>query len=357
MAAIAAGQLDADEALAGLPDGLHDGGAEVARGMVAWHHGDIDAAARHADAAAALAGVAGVDQPLLTDLRAMVAHARGRWEPHTEWELGQVWHIPQLAGQVFDAYLCVTEYVLLAGDPYDRLIAFAEHLHRQALEAGARRGQAFGATVLGEAHLLSGRVEAARDHLLEAARLSRQVGAIGGEALARARLGEALAALGDAVGARAHLDEAVELSHASPLAEHLLFLVHAPLLRLEADPDAALALVDAAEILLEDQGRCMFCPVSYTIAAASVCVRAGALERAEEFLARARSSAAVWPPGTWSPAVSEVRGELARARGGGNEAATLLRRAVEGYANAGQRLYEARAAATLAAVTASMAPS
>jgi tetratricopeptide (TPR) repeat protein len=244
--------------------------------MVAWHRGDIDAAARHADAAAALAEATGVDQPLLTDLRAMVAHARGRWEPHTERELGQVWHLPQLAGQVFDAYLCVTEYVLQSGDPYERLIAFAEDLHRQALQAGARRGQAFSATVLGEAHLLTGRVEAARDRLLEAARLSRQVGATGGEALARARLGEALAALGDTVGARAHLDDAVELSHGSPLAEHLLFLVHAPLLRLEPDADSALALVDAAEILLEDQGRCRFCPVSYTIAAASVCVRAGA---------------------------------------------------------------------------------
>ena len=110
--------------------------------------------------------------------------------------------------------------------------------------------------------------------------------------------------------------------------------------------------MDSSELLLEDQRTCRFCPVTYTIAAASACVRAGALDRAEGFVALALADASVWPPGTWSPAVSEVRGELARARGLDGEAATLLRRAVDGYAASGQHLYEARAAATLAAVRA-----
>jgi DNA-binding SARP family transcriptional activator len=360
MAAIAAGDLDAaEEALAGLSASDDEQGARmrIARGLVAWYRGDIDHAARCADEAQAIVDATGGALPLLADLRAMVAHARGRWESHAEWELGQVWHTPQLAGQVFDAYLCVTEYVLHSGDQYGPLIAFAEDLHRQAAETGARRGQAFSATVLGEAHLLSGGVETARHYLLEATRLSREVGAVGGESLARARLGEALAALGDRVGARAHLEEALELAHASVLAPHLLFLVHTPLLRLEADTDAALARVDGSEILLEDQGHCMFCPVTYALAAASVCVRAGQLDRAEGFLARARESASVWPPGTWSPAVCEVRGELARAHGAEEEAATFLRRAVDGYAATGQRLYEARAAATLAGTGLDPAPS
>jgi hypothetical protein len=86
------------------------------------------------------------------------------------------------------------------------------------------------------------------------------------------------------------------------------------------------------------------------LAAASVCVRAGEPDREEHLIARARESAAMYPPGTWSPTVSEVRGELAHARGDYEEAATLLRRAVEGYAASGQRLYETRAATTLAAL-------
>ena len=234
---------------------------------------------------------------------------------HTEWELSPGWHVPELAGQVFDAYLCVTECVLHLGDPEDRLAAFAEDLHRQAVRAGARRGEAFAATVIGEAHLLAGRPDLACTHLREAVAVSRRVGAVSGESLARARLGEALHALGDEVGARASLAEALELAHASALAHHLLFLVHVPMLRLERDPAAALALVESSQILLEDQGVCVFCPVAYAIAAASACVRGGELDRADALLARARASASMWPPGAWSPAICEVTGELARARG------------------------------------------
>ena len=125
----------------------------------------------------------------------------------------------------------MTEYVLTAGDPYDRVAAFAKRLRAQAHQAGARRGEAFAATVLGETELFTDNLEAARAHLVEAARLSRDVGAVGGESLARMRLGEALLHLGDRAGARAQLEEALELAHISPLAPHLLFLVYAVLLR------------------------------------------------------------------------------------------------------------------------------
>jgi tetratricopeptide (TPR) repeat protein len=277
----------------------------------------------------------------------MVAHASGRWKAHTRWELSEVWHLPQLAGRVFDAHLCVTEYVLHAGHPHDRLIRFAEDLRRHAHESGARRGEAFSATVLGEAQLLAGDAAGARDHLAEAARISREVGAVGGEALARARLGEALDALGDRAGARAHLEQALELAHASTLAEHLLFLVHTPLLRLQDDLDAAVALVDASEALLAEATACNFCPVGYRLAAASVCARAGQAARAETLLELAERSTGLWPPGVWSPAVCEVRGEILRARGEHGEAGVVLRRALEGYAAAGQRLNEQRVARLL----------
>ena len=251
---------------------------------------------------------------------------------------------------MFDAYLCVTEYVLHAGDPYERLIAFASGLHEQARQAGARRGQAFSATVLGEAELFSGRPEVARGHLEEAIRLSRAVGAVAGEALARARLGEALAELGDDAGARAHLEEAVELSHASSLAEHLLYLVHAAQLRVQRDPDAAMALLDACELLMPAGGTCRFCPVGFDLEAAAACARAGSVERAGAYLDRAAARAVVWPAGTWSPAMCEARAEIALARGAQEDALTLLRRAVDGYAASGQRLRERRAATALAAL-------
>jgi ATP/maltotriose-dependent transcriptional regulator MalT len=202
--------------------------------------------------------------------------------------------------------------------------------------------------VLGEAELLAGDVEAARDHLVEAARLSREVGAVAGESLARARLGQALDALGDRAGARAQLEEAVELAHASTLAEHLLFLVHAPLLRVQDDLDAAVALVDRSEHLLGEASTCNFCPVTYRLAAASVCARAGDPARAETLLELAERSASLWPPGAWTAATCEVRGEILRARGETGAAGVLLRRALEGYTAAGHRLDERRVARLLA---------
>jgi tetratricopeptide (TPR) repeat protein len=281
----------------------------------------------------------------------MVAHARGRWESHTQWQLGEVWHLPQLAGRVFDAYLCVTEYVLHAGDPYTRLIGYAEELLRQAVQAGARRGEAFGATVLGEAQLLRGDAQAARGPLERAARISREVGAVAGEALARARLGEALHALGDRAGAQAQLEEALDLSHASKLAHHLLFLVLATQLRVQDDTDAALALVDTSGLLLADV-VCNFCPLPYALAAGTVCARAGQPARADGFLERAERAASLWPPGVWTPALCELRGEILHARGAGGEATISLRRALEGYVASGQGLNERRVRATLATLPA-----
>ena len=258
------------------------------RGMVAWHTGDWEGARRLAAEADRLAP----DPGELADLKGMVAHLDGGWEQHSRRQLTQVWDSPELAGRVFDAHLCVTEYVLTAGDPYDRVAGFAKRLRAQAHQAGARRGEAFAATVLGETELFTGNLEAARAHLVDAARLSREVGAVGGESLARMRLGEALLHLGDRAGARAQLEQALELAHVSPLAA-------APavprLRRAAAGPDdsaEALALIDRAETLFDPRWVCQFCPTGYHVAAATVCARAGELERAREFLARAEHGAA-----------------------------------------------------------------
>ena len=183
----------------------------------------------------------------------MLAHVDGGWEQHSRHQLMHVWDSPELAGRVFDAYLCVTEYVLTAGDPYDRLAGFAKRLRAQAHQAGARRGEAFAATVLGETELFTGNLEAARAHLVDAARLSREVGAVGGESLARMRLGEALLHLGDRAGARAQLEEALELAQISPIAEHLVFLVCGVLLQVPDEGVEALALIERVESVVRPE--------------------------------------------------------------------------------------------------------
>ncbi len=315
----------------------------VARGIAAWYAGELGEARRQAEHAAPVIHEANSERGELADLQALIAHAAGTWEHHTEWQLAEVWHVPELAGRVFDVYTCVTEYVLHAGEPYARLAEFARRLREHARTGGALRGEAFSTTLLGEVELLTGDPQAARTHLLEAAALSRQASAIGGEALARARLGEALIHLGERGAARGQLDEALALAHASALADHLLFIVHGPLLRAPEDPAQALALVDRAEALLDQTPKCRFCPIDYYVAAATVCAHAGDSTRAHAFLARVEQTAGLWNGGPWAPAAAEARGAVLRADGDNEAATQALRRAIAGYATAGQRLNEARA--------------
>jgi len=320
----------------------------VARGVLAWYRGDIDEAVRQVEIAEGRAGDEALDE--IVELRAMVAHAQGRWEPHALMELTGGWQVPDLAGRMSDAYLCVTQYALQATEPFERLLAFARDLREKARRAGARRGEAFGATLLGEALLLTGDAQAARRQLTDAVRLNHEVGAIGGEALARTRLAEALAMAGDEVGSMAHLDEAIELAHTSTVVRHMLFIVYAVSIRLRSDPAAALAAVDVAEVVLEDQRGCGFCPIGYELTAASACARAGEPVRGRELLETAVRRSRMWPPGTWSAPIAESRGELAAAEGDAMQAEVQMRRAAEVYAAAGQRLHATRVAARLAEI-------
>ena len=314
------------------------------RGIVAWHMGDWDGARRLAAEADGLTTSA----TELAAFRGMLAHLDGGWEQHSRHQLSHVWDSPELVGQVLDAYLCVTEYVLTAGEPYDRVAGFAKRLNARARQSGARRGEAFAATVMGETELLAGNLELARAHLLDAARASREVGAAGVESLARTRLGEALLHLGDRAGARAQLESALELAHVSPVASHVLFHVYSVLVQIPDEYAEALAIIERAESSFDPRWICPFCPTTYHVAAARVCARAGDLERGREFLARGERGAGHWPAGPWPAALAEARAELLLAEGSDRAAGDALRRAAEGYAAAGQLLNEKRAREALA---------
>jgi hypothetical protein len=161
------------------------------------------------------------------------------------------------------------------------------------------------------------------------------------------RLGETLLHLGDRSGARAQLEEAVELAHVSPLAQHLLFLIYGVVLQVPQDGAEAFAAMEAAETLFDPRWVCPFCPTGFHVAAATVCARVGQPERAHEHLTRAEHGAGHWRGGPWPAALAEARAELLIAAGDEHAAEGALRRAAEGYAAAGQLLYERRARASL----------
>jgi DNA-binding SARP family transcriptional activator/tetratricopeptide (TPR) repeat protein len=329
------------------PEALEDRGDLVVwRGIVAWHRNDLEEARRAAVEAESL----GAEAVRAAELGALLAHADGRFEHHAQLELSAVWREPELAGRVFDAYLCVTERVLESGEPYPRIASFAKRVRAEARRAGARRGEAFAATVLGETELLTGDVSRARDSLAEAARLSRQAGARGAEAVARLRLGQALLHLGDRAAASSQLDEALELAQVPSLASHLVSLVYGVLVRVPPDPLEAVSVAERGEQLFDPRWLCPTCPLEYWLASATACSQAGEPDAAERFVRHLRQANDVWPHGPVRAAVAEAEAHLSLARGATDEARERFRLALEGYALAGQRLREQRVLATIAAL-------
>jgi DNA-binding SARP family transcriptional activator/tetratricopeptide (TPR) repeat protein len=327
--------------------------ATLVRGLVSWHMGNIEEARKLSTEAAALYEDAGLASEMgdQEDLAAMVAHADGQWTRHVRWRLGETWELPEVAGRVYDAYLCVTEYVMQAGDPYDELRDFAKELRVHARRAGARRGEAFATTVLGEAELLSGDPESAAQHLAEATTMSREVRATASEALARARLGEALLQLDDREGAAVQVEEALGLAYHSSLSQHLLPLAHGIGLRAPADPAEAMERLERADAILDEGSMCQFCRVGFLVAAASVCASSGERQRGWDFLTRAEQAASLWTEWTpWNAAIARARAELLLAEERAPEAAVELRRAIDGFAASGQRLNERRAREALSQV-------
>lgn len=131
------------------------------------------------------------------------------------------------------------------------------------------------------------------------------------------------------------------------MADHLLFIVYGPLLRLAENSADALALVARAEALLDGAAKCQFCPVDYYLAAATACAHAGDPTRAHDFLARVEHTAGLWNGGPRAASSAEARGAVLSADGDKDTATQALRRAISGYATAGQRLNEDRARRSL----------
>ncbi|MGZ4223558.1 MAG: ATP-binding protein [Solirubrobacteraceae bacterium] len=321
----------------------------LTRGFVEWCAGDLEGVRRAAEEARPLMEAAGLGPERFeaTQLEVLLAHSGDQWIGEVGLALQSTSHLPELAVSVFDAHLCVGEYVLLSGQPYDELAVFARHLRAAADSSGARRGQAFAATLLGEIELLTGQLQAAEAQLREAVELSQLAGSAGGESLALLRLAETTLECGDPAGARRLLAESLELARFSPIAFHLLYLVYEVMVRAAEEPPEAVAVVEEAEAFLDHAPACIFCPAGLYIAATTGYARAGDLARARSFLARAEGTTPLWTGGPRAAALAEARAAVLTAEGNSHEAAAALADAVAGFAQAGQVLNEARTRAAL----------
>ena len=287
---------------------------------------------------------------MAVQIQVMVAHSTGDWSIALR-SRDSVLLAPDLADTLFDGHLCVAEFALTSGQPLEGVRAMAEELHANAVRSGARRAQAFAATLLGEVALVTGVADEADARLREAMRLSRDIGAVSAEALAGMRLGEAVRARGEAVEGDTLLADALVISRWSPMSSHLLPLGYAALLYASDEPELGLQRLDNAEAYLREQEFvCGSCRTIFGVAAAIAAARAGRLDRAAAFLSGAEAAAALWRGGPWIAAFDEARGELARASGDQAEAQARLVSAGEAFAREGRRLDAERVEARLASL-------
>jgi DNA-binding SARP family transcriptional activator/tetratricopeptide (TPR) repeat protein len=316
----------------------------LARGLVAWHDEDLadaQTAAEEARRLASDAGLVGVAAEA-SGLLGMVSHSRGQLWDRVRSDVLDTARNPGLAGSVFDAYLCLVEFSLYGAEPYEEIAGFARELRASADRAGAVRGAAFAATVLGEAELLSGQLDQAEEHLREADGLGRQSHADASRSLALERLAEVALAAGRPEQAQAPLADALVLAQVSTLAGHLLPRIYGAAIRAAGDSAAASDVLAQAEGAFADTPTCTPCSIGFLLAASTSCAHTGDLERASSYVDRASGVAGMWGEGAWTAGVAEARAEVLIARAEPREAVLLLGEASDLFGRAGQPLDEAR---------------
>ncbi|MFC5179352.1 ATP-binding protein [Nocardioides taihuensis] len=352
-AATAAGDLDtAEAALAGLdPDeGPGDGPLLLARANLAFFRGDLETAADTAAQARALLSLAQDSWEVLdlVALQGLIAHQRGEWYSRLETELRSSAHDSRVVAAVFDANLCVSEYLLYGPTPYPEVLRLAEEIRSSAERAGSLRAVAFAHALAGEAALLSGDLDRAEHALREALDLHAEAGARAGQALCLQRLAEVRLARGDRDGAQHLLDRALPLARWTPVAIHLIDRIHGTMIAAAPDPAAACEVVDMASNATDDRDQCWFCSVTFAVPAAIACADAGDLEHAREHLASAERSTALWPGTAWQAATVEARAHLEAAEGDPAAARRLLDQASRMFAQIGHPRDAERCARPLA---------
>lgn len=329
----------AQDALAGLgPEGDRaDGPILLARGNLAYFTGDIDTAWDVAgQAREMLAGSGDVWQVVdLITLQGLIAHQRGEWFERFRLEMRRTQGKERLAVALFDAHLCVAEYLLYGPVPYADVIEQAEDLRARATRAGALRGVAFATALIGEAALLSGDLDRAERELLEAVDLHGEIDASAGEAHSLQRLAEVRLARGDREAARELLDRALPLARWSEIGLHLLQRIYGTMIAAAPDPVAARAVVDLAEATLGDPDRCTFCDVMLAVPATIACADVGDVADAERHLRTATVSAQRWAGSAWRAAALEAEAHVAVASGRAAEAVELAERAAVLFESAG----------------------
>jgi DNA-binding SARP family transcriptional activator len=319
--------------------------AHIAAALMALSRMDTREAEREATLARAIASEEGLGRELgeASGALGMAAHAHGGWRARFRVEFEETLReVPDLAGFVFDAHLCLLEFSVHGSDTPDEIERFASELLAIADRSGSAHGRAVSLLMLGEAELFSGRLDSAEMSLERAADLFGEVGAISGRALALQRLGQASAERQQRARTTRLLEEAQALSMKSPLASHLLIRVFGTRVQAALDSGDALDTIRDTESALVIQEACEPCSVDYRVNGTIALARAGELDEAKRWLDGVERVIGMWQGG-WSAAIAwQARAEVRLAEGQERQAAALFFEATERFGRAGYRLYEER---------------
>jgi tetratricopeptide (TPR) repeat protein len=320
-------------------------GVRLIGAMVLYLSGEIDEAERLADGLRDLALAPDAPAQLLSVIavQGMVAHSRGEWFDRLRMELRLLAGSTDLARTVFDAHVCVGQYLLYGPTGYAEVVELAHDLRRSGEAIGSDQAVAFADTLRGEALLLSGDLDGARESL-EAAVATYRASTGGDTGLAHAlqRLAEVHLQSGDPVEATRLLQLSLPLARWSPLSQHLLQRTYGTLVAAAPTPADAAATADDALATLDGPEACDFCQVMVAVPAAVAYATVGRLDDAQAQLVVAERVAQRWDGPAWPAAVDEAKASLAQAEGRDADARALLERAVRGFEEAGQPLDAAR---------------
>ncbi len=317
-------------------------------GVAAIGLADPELATRHASESRRLALELGDPAAVIAAswANALAAHARGQLRESLRLDVRDTSSLPELAVALFDGQLCVTQRLLYGAAPYSDVIAFADALAAEADRLGATRGRGFALTLRGEARLLAGDLRAADNDLGEAHRLHRSIAAPTGEAHSLQRRAEVARHLGRGAEAARLLAEALHVARESDVGFHLLDRIYGSAITGADDADAALSVVEEAELAVRGPVEsCPGCRINLAVPAAIAAARAGAFDKAVAYAGEAQTLARVVMqlPG-WDAAVDEVNGHLALASGDVRRARGRFREAARRFHTIGQPLDASRCA-------------
>jgi tetratricopeptide (TPR) repeat protein len=215
---------------------------------------------------------------------------------------------------------------------------YARELQAIAQQAGSVQGQALAQFLLGEADMLSGRLDAAHQLLTSAVALYERAGATSGQALAMHRLADVAVASAQRAQAVSLLQHSLRVAEQCWLEPHAVVRIRGTLIAATANPHAATRRVEEADRMLGRRNVCPPCSMGFRIAAAIAYARAGHLGQARRRLQAAERIAGMWPSGAWHAAIWEARGVLRQAEGDTTRAAALYNEAADQFADLGRPL-------------------